>query len=183
MAAGESNKGAHGGLVRTAEEGGAVSTVESCHGLPEIVNRPTIVALGLVGSADGLIHHRVQDNVPASRGEPESTLAGGDGLIIRAHQVELVCEKARDPSEPTRVVASYRERLGLGPARSQAHQLTKRSERRAENELEIYGLLAYVTLLRQMRKGAEHLFEIPHSLAVGRLHQDLLPRLPAVHQG
>src|SRR5262245_3866945 len=117
MTHGESNKGAYGGLVRTAEECGAVSTVESCHVLPEIVNRPTIVALGLVGSADGLIHHRVQDDVPTSRGEPEGTLAGGDGLVMRAHQVEIVYQKARNLSEPTRVVEVYRESLGLAQTR------------------------------------------------------------------
>src|SRR5438128_9048397 len=56
-------------------------------------------------------------------------------------------------------------------------------KRRAQGEPEVNGLLACVTLLRQMREGIERLLEIPHSLAIGRLRHRLFSRLPAVRQG
>ena len=52
-----------------------------------------------------------------------------------------------------------------------------------QSESEIDGLLACVTCLRQMWQGSERLLEIPHGLAMGRLHHGLLPRLSAVCQG
>ena len=64
--------------------------VEGRHGLREVVNRLTIVALGPVGHAKGVVRQRVQDDIPASRGEREGALAGGDSLVMRAHEVEIV---------------------------------------------------------------------------------------------
>ena len=49
MAPGEPGTGGHGGQERPAEALVALRPVEGRHGLPEAVDRPTIVALGLVG--------------------------------------------------------------------------------------------------------------------------------------
>ena len=62
-------------------------------------------------------------------------------------------------------------------------QIARWTERQAQGEPEIDGLLARVARLRQMREGTERLLEVPHGLAVGRPRQGLLPRLPAVRQG
>ena len=43
--------------------------LEGRHGLPEAVDRPTIVALGLVGDAEVVVRQRLQDDLPAGRGE------------------------------------------------------------------------------------------------------------------
>ena len=49
MAPGELGTGVHGGQEDLAEALAALRPVEGCHGLPEAVDCPTIVALGLVG--------------------------------------------------------------------------------------------------------------------------------------
>ena len=80
----------HGGQDDLTEALVAPRPVEGRHGLPEAVDRPTIVALGLVGCAEALVRQRLQDDLPAGRGEREGALGGGDGLVIRAHEVEMV---------------------------------------------------------------------------------------------
>ena len=89
MAPGEVGTGGHGGQEDLAEALVAPRPVEGRHGLPEAVDRPTIVALGLVGVAEVLVRQRLQDDIPAGRGEREGALGGGDGLVIRAHEVEM----------------------------------------------------------------------------------------------
>ena len=89
MAPGEPGTGEHGGQEDLAEALVAPRPVEGRHGLPEAVDRPTIVALGLVGYAEVLVRQRLQDDIPAGRGEREGALAGGDGLVIRAHDAEM----------------------------------------------------------------------------------------------
>ena len=125
----------------------------------------------------------MQDDIPAGRGEREGTLGGGDGLVIRAHDVEM--ERQKDETCPSRRGSS---RAAARASASRRHaRIRPRSpdgqERRAQGEPEIDGLLARVALLRQMREGAERLLEVPHGLAVGRPRHGLLPRLPAVRQG
>ena len=74
---------------------------------------PADIALGLVGEAEVAVRQCVQDDIPAGRGEREGALSGGDGLVIRAHEAEMLCQKARDLSKPTRVVEGRCEGLGL----------------------------------------------------------------------
>ena len=180
MAHGEPGTGTHGGQHHLAEALVAPCPVEGRHSLSEAVDRPTIVPLALVGSAEIAVRQRVQDGIPASRSERESTLARGDGLVICAHEIAVDCQRDRDLSEPTRVV----EGLGDGPSLAQTRQDTprvaKRSERRTQGEPEINGLLTRVALLRQMRESAKRLLEVSPSFAVGRARHGFLPRLPAV---
>src|SRR5439155_20207966 len=157
----------------------APGSVEGGHGLPEAGGRPTIVALGMVSEAEALVGERLQDGLPAGRGERESTLGRGDGLVIRAHKVAMDGEIDRDLAQPTRVVEGHREGFGLAQISHSTPKVTKRSERRAQGEPEIDGLLTCVALLWQMREGTERLLEGPHSLAVGRPCHRLLPRLAA----
>ena len=65
MAPGELGTGVHGGQDDLTEALVALRPVEGRHGLPEAVDRPTIVALGLVGYAEVLVRQRVQDDIPA----------------------------------------------------------------------------------------------------------------------
>ena len=67
----------------------ALRPVKRRYGLPEAVDRLTIVTLGLVGSAEVEVRQRVQDDLPAGRGEREGALGSGDGLVIRAPDVEM----------------------------------------------------------------------------------------------
>src|SRR5687767_8502412 len=89
----------------------------------------------------------------------------------------------RDLSQPTRVVEGCRESLRLTETREDPPKISQRAERIAQGEPEINGLLVRGALLWQMREGAEGLLEGPHSLAVGRPRQGLVPRLPRVCQG
>ena len=50
----------------------------------------------------------MQDDLPAGRGKREGALGGSDGLVIRAHEIEMERQKARDLSQPTRVVQGHR---------------------------------------------------------------------------
>jgi hypothetical protein len=43
----------------------------------------------MVGEAEILVRQRVEDDLPAGRGEREGAPGGGDGLIIHAHEVEM----------------------------------------------------------------------------------------------
>jgi hypothetical protein len=88
MTPGEPGTGLHGGQDALNEAFVAPCTVEGRHGLPEAVDRLTIGALDHVGCAEALVRLRVQDNLPAGRGEGEGTLGGGDGLVIRAPVAE-----------------------------------------------------------------------------------------------
>ena len=146
MAPGEAGTGEHGGQENLAEALAAPRPVEGRHGLPEAVDRPTIVALGLVGYAEVVVRQRVQDDIPAGRGEREGALGGGDGLVIRAH------EDRNGMTERQRPVPADEGRRGprRGP-RPRAEppgyaQSRRRKERRAQGEPEIDGLLVRVVL-------------------------------------
>ena len=89
MAPGEVGTGEHGGQVDLTEALMAPRPVERCYGLPEAVNRPTIVALGMVSCSEVLVRQRLQDNLPAGRGEREDALGGDDGLVMCAHDGEV----------------------------------------------------------------------------------------------
>ena len=175
--------GMHGGQDSLTEALAALRPVEGRHGLPAVVDRPTIVALGLIGCAEVEVRQRVQDDIPAGRGERKGALGGGDGLVICPHEAEIDRQRDRDLSQPTRVVEGHCEGFGLAQNRQETPQVAGQLERRAQGEPEIDGLLARVACLRQMREGAERLLEVPHGLAVGRPRQGLLPCLPAVCQG
>ena len=105
--------------------------IEERHGLPEAVDRLAIVTMGLVDSAQVEVRQRVQDDLPAGRGEREGTLGSGDGLVMRAPGVEMDCQKERDLSQPTRVVEGRRKGLGLAQSRQDTPRVTRRKERRA----------------------------------------------------
>src|SRR5437870_13491093 len=87
--------------------------VEGCYGLSETDDRPTIVTLGLAGDAEVYVRQQVQDDFPTGRSEREGALGGGDGLVIRAHEVAMERERDRDLSQSTRVIEGCREGLGL----------------------------------------------------------------------
>ena len=114
-----------------AEALAAPRTVEGRHGLPEAVDRPTIVALGLVGLAEGRFASAVQDNIPTGRGERQGTLGGGDGLVIARPATEMDCQKDRDLSQPTRVIEGLRKGFGLAQGRQDTPKVA-RADRSAE---------------------------------------------------
>ena len=80
MAPGEAGTGDHGGQEIPTEALVAPCPVEGRHGLPEAVDRPTIIALDMVDYAEVLVRHRVQGAIPAGRGERQGALVGGDSL-------------------------------------------------------------------------------------------------------
>src|SRR5262249_36020078 len=84
MTPGEPGTGLHGGQDAGPEAFVAPCTVEGRHGLPEAVDRSTIVAPDHVGCAEGLVRMRLQESLPAGPGEGKGTLGGGDGLVIHA---------------------------------------------------------------------------------------------------
>ena len=86
MAPGETGTGEHGGQEGLTEALVAPRPVEGRHGLPQAVDRPTIVTLGMVGWAKILVRQRMQDDVSAGCGECKGALASGDGLVKRTHE-------------------------------------------------------------------------------------------------
>jgi hypothetical protein len=183
MAPGEVSTGDHRGQVDLTEALVAPHITEGPHDWSVIVYGPTIVALGLMGYAQGTVRYRLQDGISARRGEREGVLAKGDGLVICTSLIEMEGQKVRDLSQATRVVEGHRKGLGLAQARQDAPRITRRQEGIMQDEPEIDGLLTLITCLRQMWEGTECLLEIPRSLAVGRLRYGLVPSLSAVRQG
>jgi hypothetical protein len=89
MAPGEESTGEHDGQENLTKALVAPRPAEGRHGLPEAVDRPIIVTLGMVGQAEVLVRQRLQDDVPAGRGEREGALGEGEGLVMHAHEVEM----------------------------------------------------------------------------------------------
>jgi hypothetical protein len=89
MATGKSGQGEHGGQDGKTEALVTLRARKGRHGLPETVDRPTIVALRLVGHAQEVMRYRVHDAISAGSGKGERALSGSDGLVIRAHHVEM----------------------------------------------------------------------------------------------
>src|SRR5262249_46672064 len=89
MAPGEVGAGKYGRQESPAEALVAPRPVEGRHGLPEAVDRPTIVALALVGLAEALVRQRLQNGIPVGCGEHQGALGSGNGTVICAHAVEM----------------------------------------------------------------------------------------------
>ncbi len=115
----------------------APRTLKGRHSLPEVVDRPTIGALGLGRCAEAQVRQRPQDNLPTGRGEHQGTLRGGDGLVICAHAMDIVCQKDRDLGQSTRVIKGHREGFGLAYTREDTPKVARRQERRTQSESEI----------------------------------------------
>ena len=77
MAPGEPGTGSHAGRMTLPEALAALCSTEGRHSLPEKVDRPTIIAMGMIGEAEILIRQCVQGNLTAGRGEREGALGGG----------------------------------------------------------------------------------------------------------
>src|ERR1043166_7509682 len=173
MARGEVRTGEHGGQEGEAETLAALRTFEGGYSLRGAVDRPTKVALVIVGRAEEAVRQRLQDDFPAGRGEHEGALGGSDGLVIRPPEKKIVGQKERDLSQPTRVIEGLREGLRFTQVRQDTLQVACRQERRAQGESEIDGLLARAARLRQTLEGTERLLEVAHRLTVGRPGQGL----------
>ena len=65
MARGESGTGEHGGQEDLTEALVAPSPLEGRYGLPEILDRPPVIALGLIGPTEVAVRQRLQDDLPA----------------------------------------------------------------------------------------------------------------------
>jgi hypothetical protein len=79
----------HGGKDELTEALAAPCSVKARYGLLKAVNSLTIVTLGVVDCADGLVRQRVQDNISASRGERQGALASGAGLVMCTPEEEM----------------------------------------------------------------------------------------------
>jgi hypothetical protein len=89
IAVGEGGSGEYGGQGDLAEPLAVPCSLDGRHGPCEAVDRPTIVALGLVGGVKVAVRPRLQDDIAAGCGEREGALSGGDGLFIRAHDAAM----------------------------------------------------------------------------------------------
>src|SRR5215831_19886903 len=141
MAPGESGTGNHGRQVGEAEALVAPCPVEGRHGLPQAVDGPPIVTLGIVGEAEVPVRQRLLDDIPPSLRNRQGAVGSGDGLVMCAYEVEMDCLKDRDLLQSTRVVEGLREGLSLAEGRQITPHIADRAERRAQSEAEIDGLL------------------------------------------
>ena len=180
MARGEPGTGGHGWQEHLAEALVALRPIEERQ--PSAVNRPTIVALGLVGLAEVLVRRagqyprqprRASGRAGPRRWPGHTHPLGCNGLPERARPVPADAGR----QGPSASDSASRRHARLRP------KSPRRTERRAQGKPEVDGLLARVARLRQMRENTERLLEIPHGLAVGRPRHGLLPGLPAVGQG
>ena len=167
MARGERGAGEHSGELRETEALAAMHPVEGRDGLPAVVYRSMIVTLEPVGKAEEVVRQCLEDNLPTGRSERQGALAGGDGLVMRAHDIEMVAQKERDLSEPTRVVEDRSEGLGSrSSARTRPKSPDGLSALRRANRRSM--ACSHVSrCLWQMREGTERLLEVSHGLTVG----------------
>ena len=96
MAPGQEGTGLHGDQKDLVVALTATLPIKGHYGLPAAVDRPPIVALGIIGEAEQVVRLRLLNNIPASGGECEGMLGGGDGLVIRAHAAEMARQSDRD---------------------------------------------------------------------------------------
>jgi hypothetical protein len=89
MAPGEEGTREHRGQDGKPEAPVAPRPVETPYGLLEAVNRPVIVTLGMIDSAEIEVRQRGEDDIPASRDIPQDAQRSGNGLTIRATVVEI----------------------------------------------------------------------------------------------
>jgi hypothetical protein len=113
MACGEPGTGVHGRQGDLPEALVAPCAIEGRHGLPETVEGLTIVALSMVSVAKVEVRQCRQNNLPTRCGGREGPLGGGNGLVMHAHDIEIVRQKDRDLSQATRIVEGFGEGLGL----------------------------------------------------------------------
>src|SRR5262245_1072856 len=113
MAPGEEDTGGHCGQDNPAEALVAPRTTEGLYSQLEAVDRPTIVALGVVVGAEALVRQRLQDDLSTGRGKCQGALGGGDRLVIHTHEVEMACQKERDLCQSTLVAEGLGNGLGL----------------------------------------------------------------------
>src|SRR4029453_2498114 len=111
MARGEVRTGEHGRQEGEAETLAALRPFEGGYGLRRAGDRPTKVALVIVGRAEEAVCQRLKDDFPTGRGEHEGALGGGDGLVIRPPEEKIVGQKERDLSQPTGIIEGLRESL------------------------------------------------------------------------
>ena len=90
MAHGERGRSKDGGKDQLTKALTMPRLVEQRHGLLETVNRPTIVTLHRSGHAEVVVRQPVRDSILTGRGERESALSIGNGLVICAHGTEIL---------------------------------------------------------------------------------------------
>ena len=122
----------------------------------------------MVGYAEVAVRQRLQDDLPAGRGERQGALAGGNGLVIRTPVSEKWTDRKRKTCPSRRGSSSASARASASRSiRQDTPKVARRPERRAQGEPQVDGLLMCIARLRQMRQGAERLLEGLHGLAVG----------------
>src|SRR5262249_44825185 len=117
MAHGQPSTGEHCWRGILAQEIITLGPDESRHDLSETVARPTVVTLGNIGAAEELVRQCLQDAIPTSCGKCDSTLAGGNNLVVQAPEEEILCQLDADLPQPTRVIEGHREGFGLAQQR------------------------------------------------------------------
>jgi hypothetical protein len=90
MAYGEPGTCDYGWEEKLAETLVAPLPIEGGHGLLETVDGPMIIALKLVCYAKIEVGQRVQDEIPARRGERTGALGKGDGVVMGAHEIAML---------------------------------------------------------------------------------------------
>ena len=64
--------------------------IKGGHSLVQTITCPTIVTLDAVGNAEAQVGERVLNDIAIGDRQREGALAGGNGVVIRAHPVEMV---------------------------------------------------------------------------------------------
>ena len=179
-------RASHGGQDELTEAArGASAPVRSLHGPPQQLGRPPIVALSPV--------RRPEADASAPAGRSPRARPRARGPLARRRWRLVVCRpwsrstvdnRSRDLSQPTPVVQSAGQGLGLAQRREDAAQrcpVGTSAERKASRRSMACSLR--IARLRQMWQSLEGLLEgLPPPRGARRVI-GLLPRLPAVHQG
>ena len=181
MVLGEGSTGEHGGQEDLTEALAAPRPVEERHGLPEAVDRPTIVALGLVGDAEVWFASACRTPSPSAVASARARWPAAMAWSYAPMSRNSLTETAR-PVLADEDRRGPREGLSLAQTGQDTPVITNGRAPSAARAGDRWPARACRASPADAR-GPERLLEGPHGLAVGRPRHGLLPRLPAVGQG
>jgi hypothetical protein len=95
-----------------------------------------------------VVRQDVRAALPAGGGEGEGALAGRNGAVILAHQLEVLRHIDGNLSQPARIVQGFRQRFGGAEVVQDVLKLPEDKVRIAQVEPQIDGLFTPRALLR-----------------------------------
>src|SRR5262245_42923520 len=123
--------------------------MEARHILLEALHCPTIVPQTVVAKPQEVLRRNRKANIPQVRGNRQSTLARGEGVVRFACLQKMGEQISRDPPQPMLIAYGSSEDFSFLQIDEDPLDLAQREERTTQVEAEIDGLYLRVRALRE----------------------------------